>query len=418
MAPVASARQIRIIKMTQSNTSRAIAPPIWFLALCTASAVVGMTLLSPTLPLIKTELSVSSEAVQQLLSVYMIALAVGQLIYGPVSDRVGRRPVLLLGAVLFSLAGIAAMFTQSINQLIILRGIQGFGGAACMAMGRAIVNDVFEREEAARQMSTISMVLAIAPALSLAFGGVLAQSAGWKGAMALLAFSGVIVFVSGFRLVTETNLNRISKINVGSVFMAYRSVLRNRMFLAWTMAGGMQIGIFFSLNGFLAYQFQRHGYSMAEFGMWFALTPLSYLLGNTANRNYFVKRGIERAALIGCILSFVAVLALFVTQAVGFTHALSLALPCALFGFSNGIIVANTTMGAISTAGKHAGTGSGIVGAWQMATGGIAGAIIVALGGAQVFSIAAGVLIMMSIIAMVSMVFVFKRRLINPIPAC
>jgi len=281
------------------NTARATAPPIWFLALCTASAVVGLTLLSPTLPLIKTELNVSSEAVQQLFSVYMIALAFGQLVYGPVSDRVGRRPVLLLGAALFSLAGFAAMFTQSINQLIVLRAIQGFGAAACIAMGRAIVNDVFERDEAARQMSTISMVLALAPALSLAFGGVLAQSAGWKGAMALLAFSGVVVFISGFRLVAETNLNRMSKINVRSVFTAYRSVLRNRMFLAWTMAGGMQIGIFFSLNGFLAYQFQRHGYSMAEFGIWFSLTPLSYLLGNTANRIYFVKRGIERAALIG-----------------------------------------------------------------------------------------------------------------------
>lgn len=396
--------------MTKSSPERATAPPIWFLALCTASAVVGLTLLSPTLPLIKTELNVSSEAVQQLLSVYMIALAFGQLVYGPVSDRVGRRPVLLLGAVLFSLAGIAAMFTQSINQLIVFRAVQGLGAAACMAMGRAIVNDVFDRLEGARQMSTISMVLAVAPALSLVFGGVLAQSAGWKGAMALLALSGVVVFVSGFHLVTETNLNRVSKINVRSVFTAYSSVLRNRMFLAWTMAGGMQIGIFFSLNGFLAYQFQRHGYSMAEFGMWFALTPISYLIGNTANRNYFVRKGIERAALIGCGLSFVAVLSLFITQAIGLTHALSLALPCSLFGFSNGIVVANSTMGAIASSGKHAGTGSGIVGAWQMATGGIAGAIIAALGGAQVFSIAAGTLIVMSVIAVASMVFVYRHR--------
>ena len=396
--------------MTESNTDRPAAPPIWFLASCTACAVVGLTLLSPTLPLIKTELNVSSEAVQQLLSVYMIALAFGQLVYGPASDRFGRRPVLLFGAVLFSLAGIATLFTQSIDQLIVLRGIQGFGAAACIAMGRAIVNDVYVREEAARQMSTISMVLSIAPAASLAFGGIIAQSAGWKGAMAVLAVSGVIVFISGFFLVKETNVNRLNKINIQSVYAAYSSVLRNRMFLAWTMAGGMQIGIFFSLNGFLAYQYQRNGYSMAEFGMWFALTPISYLIGNTANRKWFVKQGIERAALIGCILSFIAVLSLSTTQALGLTHALSLALPCSLFGFSNGIIIANSTIGAISAAGKHAGTGSGIVGSWQMATGGIAGAIIVALGGAQVFSIATGTLIAMSMIAVVSMMFVYRRR--------
>jgi len=356
------------------------------------------------------ELNVSSEAVQQLLSVYMIALALGQLIYGPVSDRVGRRPVLLLGALLFSFAGIAAMFSQSINQLIVLRTVQGFGAAACIAMGRAIVNDVFKREEAARQMSSISMVLSVVPALSLAFGGVLAQSAGWKGGMALLAFSGVAVFVSGFYLAKETNLHRINKINVSSVISAYSNILRNKIFVGWTMAGGMQIGIFFSLNGFLAYQYQRLGYSMVEFGLWFALTPLSYLLGNTANRSYFVKKGIEKAALTGCILSFIAVVSLFLTQAIGLTHALSLALPCCLFGFSNGIVVANSTIGAISAAGKHAGTGSGIVGAWQMATGGIAGAIIVALGGAQVFSVAAGILIVMSVIAVLSMMYVYQHR--------
>lgn len=396
--------------MSSNSTVRPTAPPIWFLALCTASAVIGLTILSPTLPLIRTELGVSSEAVQQLLSVYMVALALGQLLYGIISDRVGRRPVLLFGALLFSTAGVAAMFTQNIDLLIALRTIQGFGAAACMAMGRAIVNDVYEREEAARQMSTISMVLSIAPALSLAFGGILAESTGWKGAMGLLAASGVIVFVSGFLLVVETHHQRIAKINLLSVYSAYKSVLRNKMFLAWTMAGGMQIGIFFSLNGFLVYQFQRNGYSMAEYGMWFAITPLSYLVGNTTNRVWFVKRGIERAALTGCILSFIAVSAMLTTQALGFTHALSLAIPCSLFGFSNGIIIANSTVGALSCAGKHAGTASGVVGAWQMATGGIAGAIIVALGGAQIFSVAMTIIIVMSLVAVGSMRYVFKNR--------
>ncbi len=374
----------------------------------TASAVVGLTLLSPTLPLVRSELQVSSDAVQQLLTVYLVALAAGQLICGPLSDRMGRRPVLLMGAALFSLAGFAMMFTQSITLLIVLRTIQGFGASACMAMGRAIVNDVFERQEAARQMSTISMVLSVAPILSLAFGGFIAQSAGWKGAMALLTLCGVVLFICALRLLVETNLNRVDSIKFRSLINAYVSVLRSRVFLCWAMAGGMQIGIFFSLNAFLAYQYQRNGYSMAEFGMWFALTPLCYLIGNTANRNWFVKRGIEAAALTGCILGTVALFALYITQAIGMTHALSLALPCCLFGFSNGIVVANSTVGAISASGKHTGTGSGIVGAWQMATGGIAGAIIVAFGGAQLFSVAAGTLIVMSVIAVISMAYILR----------
>ncbi|MFK7993538.1 MAG: Bcr/CflA family efflux MFS transporter [Granulosicoccus sp.] len=392
------------------NSAAPTAPPVWFLALTTASAVVGLTLLTPTLPLIKSELDVSNEAVQQLLTAYLFALAVGQLFCGPVSERTGRRPILLVGAVLFSVAGFLAMFTHSIGILIILRLLQGLGAAACVSMGRAIINDVYAREDAARKMSTISTVLAIAPALSLAFGGVLAQSAGWKGTMAVLSVSGLLVFVSAVRFSGETNLKRLDRLNLRTVFDSYKAVLNNKLFVCWTIVGGMQIGIFFSLNAFLAYQYQRHGYSMAEFGLWFSLTPVCYILGNTFNRMWFVSRGIENTALIGCVLSLFSVVLLFSTQALGYTHALSIALPCCLFGFGNGVIVANSTAGAISSAGKYGGTGSGILGAWQMATGGIAGAIIVALGGAQVFSIAAGVLIVMSSLAVLSMLYVFRHK--------
>ena len=397
-------------KNVSKKTSLPKAPPIWFLALCTATAVVGLTILTPTLPLIKAELAVSDEAVQLLLTAYLIALAVGQLFCGPVSDRTGRRPIMLVGALLFSIAGTAAMFTQSIGLLVVLRFLQGFGAAACMAMGRAIVNDVYTRDDAARQMSTISMVLAIAPALSLAFGGVLAEATGWQGVMAVLSISGVAVLACAYFLANESNLNRFDTLNLRSVFTAYSVVLKNKVFLCWTMAGGMQIGIFFSLNAFLAYQYQRHGYSMAEFGLWFALTPLFYIIGTTLNRVWFVSRGIERAALLGCMISLLSIIMLYASQALGYTHALSLALPCALFGFGNGIIVANTTIGAISSVGKHAGTGTGLVGAWQMAAGGIAGAIIVALGGAQVFSIAMAVVFVMSVVAVLSMLYVYKHQ--------
>jgi len=382
-----------------------VAPPIWFLALCTASAVIGLTILTPALPLLKSEFGVSSAAVQQLLTVYMIALAAGQLICGPVSDRTGRRPVMLTGAVLYTIAGILCTFTDNIQQLIVLRAIQGLGAAACMAMGRAIVNDAFERTEAARQMSMISIILAIAPALSIGFGGVLAESTGWKGIMLLLVTCGVAMTVSAWFLARETNLNRIAVIDPYTVVNAYRAVLRNRLFVCWTLTSAMQIGIFFSLNALLGYQYQRNGYSLSEFGLWFALTPLFYLIGNSCNRVWFVSQGIERAAMIGSSLSLVSVLALFLTQAAGMTHALSLALPCCLFGFSNGIVVANSTVGAMSAAGKNAGTGTGIVGACQMATGGIAGAVIVALGGAQHFSIASAALILMSVVSVTSMLF-------------
>lgn len=381
---------------------------MWFVALSVSSAVMGLTLLAPALPLIQQGMSASNAAVQQLLTVYLIALAVGQLVYGTLSDRFGRRPVLLFGALLFGLSGIAALFVSSIEALTVIRGVQGLGGAACLAMGRAIVNDCFERSEAAKNMSVVASMIAVVPILSLLFGGLLSNVSGWQGIMAVTAASGFLVFAITYCRVTETNLNRLASINIGAVLSAYRETIKNRLFFWFSMAGGMQVGMFFAMNGLLPFQYQRLGYSAAEFGLWFSLTPASYLIGNYVNRQYFVSRGIERAALIGCCLSLIAVILMFFTQALHFTHALSLALPCCLFGFANGIVVSNSTIGAIAAVGKNAGTGTGIAGAWQMASGGIAGAIIVGLGGAQNFNIATAGLIVMSLISVVSMVFVCR----------
>ena len=261
-------------------------------------------------------LGVSNAAVQNLLTAYMIAIAVGQLICGPLSDRYGRRPVMIAGTVLYCFGGLATSFTTDIDMLTLWRVVQGLGAAACMAMGRSIVNDVYERSEAARQMSAISMMLAIAPALSMVFGGIIAETAGWQATMALLSGVGALMFVAALYLVTETNQQPVSSINLRSLASAYRSVLSNPLFLCWTLASGMQIGAFFVLNGVLAYQYQRNGYSMTEFGLWFALTPLSYLVGNSFNRSWFVARGIERAAFIGCSLSLVSMLALFLYASV------------------------------------------------------------------------------------------------------
>ncbi len=189
-----------------------------------------MTVLTPILPLIKNDLNVSSAAVQQLFSGYLLALALGQLVWGPLSDRHGRRPVLFIGAVLFVLGGVAVTLLSDIKWLVAFRVLQGFGAAACMAMARAIVNDVFARTEAARQMSTISMVLSVAPALSLAFSGWFAERAGWKSTMIILVIGGLLLLFLTYSVAKETNQNQLKKINLGSILMAYGSVLRNPMF--------------------------------------------------------------------------------------------------------------------------------------------------------------------------------------------
>ncbi len=399
--------------LTESTDQAAPAtkPPVLFLALCAGVAVVGLTILTPAVPQVRAELKISSAAVQQLLTVYMVALAAGQLVFGPLSDRYGRRPVLLVGVVLFLLSSVVAVFFVRADVLIVLRAMQGLGAAACTAMSRAMVNDLYERDEAARQLSTMAIALAIAPALSLIFGGVLAESAGWKGSMIFLAVAGLLVMLCSIRYATETLANPIPVLDIKQLGKTYSKILSRWLFICWTLASGLQVGIFFSLNGFLAYQYQKHGYSLAEFGVWFALTPVSYIVGNSCNKRWFVKRGIARAALIGCALSLFAMTTLLVLQLAGFTHALSLALPCMLFGFSNGIVIANTTAGAVDASGGYIGTATGIVGAWQMAAGGIAGMIIIAFGGAEHFAVAGTAVVFMAVLSLTAMFIVYRHEL-------
>jgi len=383
---------------------------MWLIALTVSSSVMGLTLLTPALPLVQEDLGVSSGAVQQLLTVYLIALAVGQLVYGTASDRFGRRPILLFGALLYGIGGAAAAAADSIETLTFYRVIQGLGSAACLSMGKAIINDCFDRTAAAQNLSTVSAMLAVVPILALAFGGILVQTSGWAGTMVVISVGGFLVFALSLFMIRETNLNRASSLSITAVISAYRAVLQNRIFVLFTLTSGMQVGMFFALNGFLPYQYQRLGYSPIEFGLWFSLTPVSYLLGNTVNRLYFIERGIEKAAMIGCLLTLISVLAFYATQAAAMTHALSLAIPGILFGFANGIVIANATIGAISASGRYAGTGTGLTGAWQMTVGGVAGAIIVGMGGAQDFQLAAGGLIFMSLISVGSIFYVYQRR--------
>lgn len=332
-------------------------PPMWLIALTVASSVMGITLLTPALPLVQVEFGVSSATVQQLLTVYLVALALGQLIYGTLSDRIGRKPILLFGAMLYGVGAALAAAADNIETLTFYRIVQGLGAAACLSMGKAIVNDCFDRADAARNMSTVSAMLAVVPILALAFGGVLVQATGWQGPIIVISTGGFVVFILALFMIRETHLNRIRSINVVGVITAYRTVLQSRIFVFFAFTSGMQVGMFFALNGFIPYQYQRLGFSPIEFGLYFSLTPASYLLGNAINSIYFVSRGIERASMIGCLLTLVSVVALYTTQAIGLTHATSLVLPGMLFGFANGIVIANTTIGAISAAGQANGGG-------------------------------------------------------------
>ena len=383
--------------------------PLWLIALGTGSAVMGITLITPALPEIVSDLNVAPEKVQQLLTFYLTLLAVGQLVIGPLSDVFGRRIFFIAGAFLIGVSGFLATLTTQIELLIILRSVQGLGAAACISMGRTMIKDFFSKQDSSKAMATVQTIQAIVPMISLACGGAIVFYTGWKGIMFLISFAGVILCIGSFLFLPETNVRKKSALRFSYIVEGYTAVIKNSLFLVYLSVSSFQIGAFFSLNAFIPYAYENIGSSSLSFGLWFALTPLAYMSGNLFNRLYLIRKGIEVSILIGCVLSVSSMLMMLILNLISWQHPLSLAIPCILFGFANGLTIANATIGGLSSIEQHVGTGSGLIGSVTMITGGVGGAVLIVLGADKSVIIGITGLLLMLFLSLCSAMYIYRQ---------
>ena len=384
--------------------------PLWLIAIGTGSAVMGITLITPALPVISQDLQIRPDKVQLLLTAYLAMLAIGQLIYGPLSDVYGRRVFFRFGAFLIALGGLLAFLVTDIAILILCRILQGLGAAACISMGRTMLNDFFAKEEAAKAMASVQTIQATVPMLALSFGGTIVFIFGWQGVMVLIMIAGLILLAGSLVFLPETNPARGKGLDLATVVTGYQQVLTNRLFLNFMLISSFQVGAFFTLNAFIPYAYEAIGVSSFAFGLYFAMTPAGYMAGNLFNRLYMVKKGVETAALVGCIMASLSILFLIIVQLIGATEPLALALPCVLFGFSNGLTVANATIGGIGAARPNAGTASGLIGAFTMFVGGVGGAVVIAIGAADNVQIGFVSILVMALISLSAAIVILAKR--------
>ena len=370
----------------------------WLLVVTMGCGTAGITIISPALNSITKYFSVDEAAAQSLLSGYFIAMAVSQLIYGPLSDRYGRRRPLLVGLVGFALGGLLAASAESFEVLVLARVLQGLGAASIASIIRAIINDSYGRLEAAGAFATISGIMVIVPIFSFAFGGLISDLIGWKGIMFGIFFAGLIPLALNFIFLPETNLRPIPQIRLGSLAHDHLSLMTNRVFLTFMIASSCSAGIFFSMIGFVPFEYVRIGVDTSEVGLWFMLIPFGYTFGNFLTKRFVHRIGIERMSQIGGLISMLAMSALLLPSLLGWKHPIMIAVPCFFFGFSSGFVIANATMGAIASAGKLGGSASGIVGAVQMGFGVLGGSLVVSVGGYEHFE--SGVLVLIGLAAL------------------
>ena len=387
-----------------------IKPNINLLAVIVAVPVIGMTIISPALTLIKDDLNISFSDTQLVLTLYFIFLALGQILSGPFSDKYGRKPILILGASIYSISAFAASFSSNIEILLILRCIQGFGAAACLSVGRTILSDCFEISEAAKQMSKMTAIMAIIPISCFIFGGFLAEFLGWRTNLIALGIISLTLIILMSLILQETLINKAKSVSFKNVFLVYKGLVKNIYFNFFTITTAMQTSMFFAMNGFMPYEFERKGVSISEFGIWFSLTSVGYILGNIINSKLTPKVGLEKMCFVGTVCSFLTVLIFFLNNNLGENGSFTLSLICVLFGCSNGFAVANSMTGAINSSKLNKGAASGLMGAFQVGSGGLAGFLIIFFGGAENFNICLFALFIMSGISIISSYLVLNKK--------
>jgi DHA1 family bicyclomycin/chloramphenicol resistance-like MFS transporter len=179
--------------------------PLWLLAMLTFTGTLAMHIFVPALPIAAADLGAGFSAMQMTISLYILGLAMGQIIYGPVSDRFGRRPALMAGLAIYVAASVACLMARDANVLIVARLFQALGGSAGLALGRAIVRDTSGETDAARRLALMNLMVTLGPALAPLLGGLLAGDAGWRSIFVLLCALGVVNFALTWRLLPETS---------------------------------------------------------------------------------------------------------------------------------------------------------------------------------------------------------------------
>ena len=383
---------------------------VWLLAVIMGTGFIGITVIAPALGAITVYFKTSEEEAQLLLSGFFLSMAISQLIYGPLSDIFGRRPFLLIGLLLYSIGGLLAGFAQSMEILISARIIQGLGAAAVVSIVRVIINDVYDRLEGASAFALMSMIMSVVPILSFVFGGIVCDLIGWRGTMFLICISGSLLLIVVIITLPETNYKKNKNFQFTSVFHDYVTLMKNKNFLAFMLTSSSCAGIFFTMVGFISFEYIRIGVKPAEIGFWFMLNPCGYILGNYITKRYVGKFGIEPMSQLGGFICLISVVLLFLPWTFDLNHPSILGLSGLLLGFASGFVIANTTIGAMSSAGNSSGNASGVVGAAQLGFGILGGTIVVNIGGYEYFERGVLVLVVLSII---SLLFATVSRIIK-----
>jgi DHA1 family bicyclomycin/chloramphenicol resistance-like MFS transporter len=349
--------------------------PLWLLALFTFSGTLGMHIFVPALPIAGRDLGAGVGVMQWTVSLYIFGLAVGQLGYGPISDRFGRRPALMAGLALYTIAGLAAALAPDTHALIAARFFQAVGGCAGMVLGRAIVRDTAPPQGAARRLALMNLMVTLGPGAAPIVGGAMASTLGWRSIFFFLAALGLANALFAWRLLPETGATGAS-VKASALARDYRRLIASPAFLGYAIGGGCATTSMYAFIACAPFVFgeQLHR-SAQEIGIYIAILVSGVWLGSFLMSRLIVTIPMARLLIGANAMSGVAA---FTFLGAALTSHLSVTLIVgAMFVFTLGAGIASPAAltQAISVNPRVIGSASGLYGFAQMGVGALCTAL-------------------------------------------
>ncbi|UTW06625.1 Bcr/CflA family multidrug efflux MFS transporter [Pseudomonas benzenivorans] len=334
----------------------------------------------PSFPTLARAFATDVEHVQLSLAAYFVGLAIGQLIYGPLADRFGRRRPLLAGVLLFALASLACALATSLETLVVARFVQALGGCAGMVVTRAVVRDLCDPIASARVFSQLVLVMGVAPILAPLAGGLLLSSLGWQSIFVCLALFATLCWLAVALWLPETLSRKVTPAPLSGALGEYRRLLGDRPFIGHALTGGLSIaGMFAYIAGSPFVFIELYGVPAAHYGWLFGSNAAGFILAAQLNAWLVARHGpgywLRRLVwfYLGCGL---ALLVIALSQ-----PPVLWPLLVPLFGCiaSLGVLLPNATACAMAGQGRHAGSASALLGSLQFAIAASAAALVGAL---------------------------------------
>lgn len=360
------------------------------LAFLTSFGPISVDLYLPSMPDVGRAFGESEARVQLTISLYLIGYAIGQVMYGPISDRFGRKPVILAVLLLYCAGGVICLTASTLEMLIAGRVAQAFGASGALIVTRAVVRDLYEGPRAGHQLSAMGTMMGLAPIVAPIVGGVLLTLSGWRAGFAFQLGVGAVAAALVWRYLAETHVPSVTRL--AAIMANYRAIALNPVFLAHAAIGSLAYsGLFAWIGGSPFILQQLAGLSPLGFAICYAVSCAGYVVGSGIATRIVLRVGLDRTTGLGALALAVAGAASLASAAAGVALPLTLTASMALFLCGMGLVLPQVMAGALTPFPRSAGTASSLLGFAQLCAGAAMSIIVGSTLGQSAWPMAVGV---------------------------